>query len=466
MKSNTNNTAAGSADGNKTGIAGRGASFPAACGILLACLFLLCGMSAKPPAKVAIRTLKNGDYQLLVCGRPYVVKGVCYNPVPIGQGSDYAWWQDTHKPWLTDGRMMKAMGVNTIRLYEPADDAAEVKAVLNDLYKFYNIRVIMGNWLGFWEYPGPFYGDRDFRDKVKEKVLEMVRTYKDEPGILFWLLGNENNYSFSGQINPWSTDEIDKEPDPIKQRAMRARIYYTFVNELAQEIHKIDPYHPVALGNGELVGLECAANYCPDVDLLGCIIYRGKTFGNLFNSLKATFDKPVVLTEFGADSYDSYRNREDQDMQAFFLESQWRQIYQNLAGSREGTGNCLGGVMFEWTDEWWKNNPNSPATWTVQDTQPRWSNGSYYFDIKAKDSLNMNEEWFGIVALSPNDKGSGLDLRIPRKAYYVVREFWKRPRNNREIQKEPLEKNTAGSGLKGLPIKDLIKQCPLEDGKK
>ncbi|MBI4972720.1 MAG: hypothetical protein HZC16_02745, partial [Candidatus Omnitrophica bacterium] len=48
------------------------------------------------------------------------------------------------------------------------------------------------------------------------------------------------------------------------------------------------------------------------------------------------------------------------------------------------------------------------------------------FDIKAKDNKNMNEEWFGIVALS-EELESGLNKRIPRKAYYVVREFWKNP---------------------------------------
>ena len=39
----------------------------------------------------------------------------------------------------------------------------------------------------------------------------------------------------------------------------------------------------------------------------------------------------------------------------------------------------------------------------------------------------MNEEWFGIVAVNPEIKDAGLDKRIPRKAYYVLREFWKNP---------------------------------------
>jgi hypothetical protein len=87
----------------------------------------------------------------------------------------------------------------------------------------------------------------------------------------------------------------------------------------------------------------------------------------------------------------------------------------------------LGGTVFEWTDEWWKHDQNNPESWKVHDTESNWSNGSYYFDIQAPKNMNMNEEWFGIVALSEEQKEFGLDKRIPRKSYYVVRKFWKNP---------------------------------------
>jgi hypothetical protein len=285
----------------------------------------------------------------------------------------------------------------------------------------------MGHWLGFWEYPCPLYGNEDFRERIKKEVLDMVNNYKDEPGILFWMLGNENNYSCIGQLNPWSSNEIDKEPDPLKQRIMRQRMYYTYVNEIARQIHILDKEHPVALGNGELIGLDIANECSTDIDLVACVIYRGKTFGNLFKSLRATFDKPLVISEFGADAYDAYLNKEDQNMQAFFLESQWRQIFENLPLEKDGEGNCLGGIMFEWADEYWKHNDSFQEGWSVHDTESHWSNGSYYFDIKAEGNKNMNEEWFGIVALSGDEKEAGLEKRIPRKAYYVLREFWKNP---------------------------------------
>ncbi|MDD2680160.1 MAG: hypothetical protein PHO03_05140 [Candidatus Omnitrophica bacterium] len=394
--------------------------------VIVVFLFFLSGCQARP--KVYIKQLRNKDYQLMVNGRPYVVKGVCYNPISIGKNHEYDWWSDPGKLWLVDGKLMHEMGVNTIRIYQPPEDLEKAKVVIRELYEQYGIRTIMGDWLGFWEYPCPFYADKKFRDKIKKEVLEMVSALKDEPGLLLWILGNENNYSClaSGGVSPWSSEEIDREPDPQKQKALRAKYYYSFINEIAEEIHKIDPGHPVALGNGELAGLEYANQFAQSVDLVACIIYRGKTFGILFKSLKATFDKPVLISGFGADCYDAYLKKEDQHMQAFFLDSQWRQIYENLAGNKKGAGNCLGGTMFEWTDEWWKHNPDSPEGWSVHDTASNWSNGSYYYDIKAEGNKNMNEEWFGIVSIS-KDPAGGLDLRTPRKAYYVIREFWKQP---------------------------------------
>lgn len=397
-------------------------------------LFLILDIALGAKPEVYIKKLKNGHYQLIVDKKPYIIKGVCYNPIPIGQNHEYDWWSDENKPWIVDGRLMQEMGINTVRIYQAGENAETVKKGIKDLYELYGIRTILGHWLGFWEYPCPFYGDRDFQERIKKEVLGMVSNYKDEPGILLWILGNENNYSSFGRVNPWSSDEIDKETDPQKKNYLRAKIYYSFVNDLAREIRRIDPNHPVALGNGELLGLDIANKACPDIDMVACIIYRGRTFGNLFQSLKATFDKPILLSEFGADSYDAYLNKEDQNMQAFFLESQWRQIYENLAKNKKGAGNCIGGAMFEWTDEWWKHNDASLDTWKAHDTESYWSNGSYYFDIKAKGNKNMNEEWFGIVALS-EEQESGLNKRIPRKSYYVLREFWKNPTLKKKAKK-------------------------------
>ncbi len=390
--------------------------------------------------KVYVKTLNNGHYQLMVAGKPYIIKGVCYSPIPIGQTHDYDFWSDPNQPWKKDGELMKKMGVNTVRFYAAGENMDSVRKVISDLYKLYGIRTMMGNWVGFWNYPAPFYDDPGFRKRVKDEVIAMVEALKNEEGILAWVLGNENNYSFSGKVNPWSSERIDKAGDERRCMLLRGEVYYAFIDEIAQEIHKIDPNHPVVMGNGELICLDIAAEYAKNIDIVGCVIYRGKTFGNIFNTLRATFNKPIVFIEFGADAYNAFDKKEDEDAQAMFLESQWSEIYKNLANTSKvdsgGAGNCLGGAMFEWTDEWWKHKDYDGNGWSIHDTESNWSNGAYYYDIKAERNMNMNEEWFGIVKLEP-ELENGINKRIPRKAYYVIREFWKHPH---EVKKDSKKK--------------------------
>src|SRR3989338_301489 len=236
---------------------------------------------------------------------------------------------------------------------------------------------------------------------MKEEVLGMVREYRDEPGILLWLLGNENNYNLDEQT---------------------VRIYYSFVNDLAKEIHRIDPNHPVVMGNGETFFLEIAKEAAPEVDILGGIFYRGISFGNAWQQIQEKFGKPVVLIEFGCDRYNALTRKEDEDMQAKFLEAQWKEIIRNTC-DMTGKGIVLGGCIFEWSDEWWKHDSANPASWFVQDEEAGWSNGAYYFDIEVEGHMNMNEEWYGVVGLSP-EREKGVNKRIPKKAYYVLKSLW------------------------------------------
>ena len=134
---------------------------------VLCSLFLL-GMASRPLPEVRIRKLKNNAYQLLVKNKPYFIKGVCYSPVPIGQGHEYDFWSDPGEPWKIDGKLMQEMGINTVRFYQLPGNPDSAKKVINDLYQLYGIRSILGNWLGFWEYPCPRYADKDFQEKVKK----------------------------------------------------------------------------------------------------------------------------------------------------------------------------------------------------------------------------------------------------------------------------------------------------------
>ncbi len=371
--------------------------------------------------KVSVSKTEKG-YQLLVDGKPYVVRGVCYSPIPVGKDYEYNFWGDKGQPWIVDGKMMKEMGVNTVRFYRLGKNPDEVSLVVKDLYEKYGIRSLMGSYLGFWNWPPPNYSDTEFREKVRTEILEMVRFHKSNPGVLAWVLGNENNYSFDRDVQRWSSDEIDKLP-PAEQKREKARIYYTYVNDLAKEIKKIDPNHPVVIGVGETASLDVAGEVMPDVDIIGMLAYRGPGFGNLFRQVKERFDRPVIMIEFGADSFNAATREPDEENHAEFLKLQWKDIQRNFIGGK-GEGNSIGGTIFEWTDEWWKGNENIPHTWSVHDEAGHWQNTSYHFDAYGADKNNMNEEWWGIVSLDPKKKINGINERIPKKAYSVLKEIW------------------------------------------
>jgi len=387
--------------------------------------FLYFRGGASGPGAVSIAKSEEG-WRLLVDGKPFFVKGVCYSPVAIGKDYEYNFWGDPAQPWIVDGKLMKQMGVNTVRFYRPGKNPEEVRRVVTDLYRKFGIRTAMGTYLGFWDWPPPNYADAEFREKVRTETLELVRLYKDTPGLLVWVLGNENNYSFdlNPPVNRWTTDAIDALPDPEAQRLERARIYYSFVGELAREVKKIDPKHPVVMGVGEVASLAEAGKYAKDVDVIGMIAYRGPTFGNLYRQAEQKFDKPVLMIEFGCDSFNALKREPDEKSQAEFLKLQWKDIARNEAGGK-GEGNSLGGIVFEWNDEWWKGNENLPHTWSVHEEAGQWGNPSYYFDAEVKDHKNINEEWLGIVSLEPKSGETGLDKRVPKKAFETLKQAWK-----------------------------------------
>jgi len=372
---------------------------------------------------VEINPTIDGGYTLCIEGVPVLLKGVGYQPTPIRKGYDYDFFADKNKPWLIDGKLMQEAGINCVRIYSAGADLEQVKEFIRDMYEKFGIYTIMSDWLGLWDWPRANYADEEFKQKTKERILKMVAQLKNEKGLLMWILGNENNRTFSGEIGFWTSPQIEAlETLPAKQ-TKRAEIYYSFVNDLAQEIKRIDKIHPVALGNAKTDYLNVAAEFCPDIDVLAIIAYRGKTFGNLFQNIWHIFNRPILLSEFGCDSYDAYKKQENQDVQSVFLLSQWSEIYKNSVFSGNESGNVIGGCLFEWNDEWWKHNEGYQADWSVHNTEAGWSQGSYFFDVKAKNNMNMNEEWFGIVSLSEEIE-DGINKRVPKKSYYDLKSFF------------------------------------------
>lgn len=250
------------------------------------------------------------------------------------------------------------------------------------------------------------------------EVKDLISEYNGTPGLLIYLLGNENNYGLF-----WAGAETENFPDEEdKKREVgekRGRPMYKLMNEAAKMIKASDSSHPVAICNGDVLFIDIIADECPDVDIYGTNVYRGVSFGKMFDEIKEKLNKPVILTEFGSDSYNARDKQEDQKSQAYYMVNNWKEIYENAAGLGKAE-NSLGGFTFQFSDGWWKYGFEKRQYTDDHNTNASWANGGYQFDyVEGKN--NMNEEWFGICAKGPTNE-RGLYELYPRAAYYALKQ--------------------------------------------
>ncbi|WP_222847102.1 glycoside hydrolase family 2 TIM barrel-domain containing protein [Pontiella desulfatans] len=314
-------------------------------------------------AGVDVESVKVSGRRILVDDTPYVIKGICYHPVPKGSR------ERNFGRLSEDLGLMKEAGINTIRAYSPIDS----KAVLDEIYAS-GLKIIIG-----FEYN---------RDILSGSFIDYVNTYKNHPAILMWEMGNEYNY------HPEWFDDGD------------IRVWYEALNNAAVLIHQNDASHPVATAHGELPD-ELALSTCPDVDVWGMNIYRWDNPEDLFAEWAAISSKPMYLSEAGADSYmniaaHGYGQGENQKAQA----DATRNI---LAAVFEEQDVCSGVALFSFLDGWWK--ADDPSTHDPHGSPPV-SSGVPYDGV-------ADEEYWGIVDIDRNKK---LAFDVVKDWYHALRQ--------------------------------------------
>jgi len=378
-----------------------------------------CTSPAPPPTEwpvEEVRIVQDQDgYRLTVDDRDFFVMGMNWDYFPIGTNYAYSLWSEPddviEEALDREMTLMKEMGVNAIRQYvgvpprwvEHIHRNYGIYTVLNHPLGRYGVSVD-GEWMANTDYADPAV-----REVIMAEVIDMVESFKDTPGVLMWLLGNENNYGLV-----WSSAETENLPEEERDIA-RATPLYTLLGETAERIKEIDQYRPVAMANGDLGYLDLIAQHAQAVDIFGTNSYRGVTFTDLFDRVQAEFNRPIIFTEFGADAYNSIEDREDQLNQARYLVENWKDIYLNAAGMG-GADNAVGGLTFQWSDGWWKYGQETNLD--VHDTNASWHNGGYPHDY-VEGQNNMSEEWFGVVAKGPTQARNQYDL-LPRMAYFAL----------------------------------------------
>jgi len=301
------------------------------------------------------------EQKILVNGSPYLIKGICYHPVP--KGSDHRNFENLSEDLV----LMKEAGINTIRFYSPVND----KAVLDKIHAA-GLKAI----IGFGYNQGGYY------DILSGTFINYINLLKDHPVILFWELGNEYNYHpewFEGDMKNW----------------------YIALNDAAELIHENDPSHPVATAHGELPD-SLALSTCPSIDVWGMNVYRWDNPTSIFKEWAAISGKPMYLSEAGADSYmtaarDGYKEGNNEQAQADATAHILNAVFSD-------TQICSGVTLFSFTDGWWKAGNNStqdPGGWAPN------SSGVPYDGAP-------NEEYWGIVDLQ----------RKKKLAFYQVKEIY------------------------------------------
>ncbi|MEM7106296.1 MAG: glycoside hydrolase family 2 TIM barrel-domain containing protein [Bacteroidota bacterium] len=379
---------------------------------------------AQKGQKVSVHD-KKGEMTLKVNGKPFMINGMNWDYIPIGTHAVNAnFWQKPDEIIRAglDAEMslLKLMNVNAVRIYSGIP-----RKWIAYIYQEHGIYTMLNHSFGryglmmndVWE-PVTDYADPVVQEILLSEVTELAEEFKGTPGLLMYLLGNENNYGLFWAGN--ETEDFPDEADKIEfVGETRGRPMFRLMNEAALKMKAIDPNRPIALCNGDVLFIEIIADECPDVDIYGTNVYRGVSFGDMFEVIKAKLNKPIMFTEFGADAYNAKDLEEDQEAQAYYMVGNWKEIYENAAGLGKA-GNAIGGFTFQFSDGWWKFGFDHRKNEHVQDNNASWANGGYPHDF-VRGKNNMNEEWFGICAKGPTDE-RGLYRLYPRAAYYALKQ--------------------------------------------
>lgn len=322
-------------------------------------LFLvICGILVSFSNVQGLKEVTVSGRNIVVDGQRYLIKGICYHPVP--KGSDKRDFGNLD----LDLKLMVEAGINTIRVYEPIRE----KKVLDRINRA-GIKIIMG----FGYDQGGVY------DIKSGTYIDYVNQYKDHGAILMWELGNEYNYHaewFEGDVKNW----------------------YSSLEKASVQIHKEDPAHPVTTAHGELPDSLAIAS-CPSIDVWGMNVYRWDNPEEIFAQWSAVSEKPMYLSEAGGDSYmtiarDGYAEGVNEKVQADANGKILECVFKH-------TEVCSGVTLFSFTDGWWKSGNND--TQDVGGWAPNSSGVPY--------DGTPNEEYWGIVDLE----------RKKKEAYEVVK---------------------------------------------
>jgi len=317
--------------------------------------------------------------KILINSQPFFARGAAYSPVPVpsSPGALDLFSNANSAYWSGDLDSLKAMGANTIRIYTDLNEAGPYDAFLNKCVT--NKIYVILNY-----YVNGDISNTTFINTCATGFSNMVKRYTGHPAVLAFALGNEENNA------NWSPSQVAN--------------FLKIVFAQARPIQSVIPL-TTTFADNNLAGFIPASDAY--VDFWCLQIYRGASFYNLFTTYSTWSNKPLIITEYGLDAYSQTKQQEDPTTQSLWGTNLVKEIEQNSVWNTNNPGVASGGLVFEYTDEWWKY------------TDPTAHNSGGNADAQYPDGY-ANPEYYGIVAIGPGTPNT----RAPRTLYTSMKTMW------------------------------------------
>lgn len=170
------------------------------------------------------------------------------------------------------------------------------------------------------------YSDETYKNKLREEVRLLAETFKDDPNILIWGIGNEIDHEEKANIGA----------------------AWIFVDELAQIIKSIDKRHLVStVITHNQRALDSIARYTSHLDLVGINSYGG--IGGLEALVnKSNYKGAYMVTEWGPTGFwETSKTKWGAPIEQTSEEK--RIVYEDRYNKYiSGSPRCLGSFVFLW----------------------------------------------------------------------------------------------------------------------
>jgi GT2 family glycosyltransferase len=309
---------------------------------------------------------------LYVDGGKFQVKGVHYGPWRPGTGPNKGYPYPGPNEIEQDFRLIDKLNTNTILVFDPPEYVLD----LAEQHGFMVLYCFSVNW---WTIGSDGYATE------RQNIIDQVKKFRHKPAMLGWVLGNEI-----------PTDILTQRGDEPIRNGLKDLTYAVKSADLDHPITHSSwpPVKNLDLSFLDFTSFNLYPLWPPEVVALGYGTYIKEVLQPIAGS------KPLLISEYGANTIEA-----KEDGQARLMKQSWQELQE---------AGAIGGIAFEFADQWWKNydNPRRAGEWWDRVPAP---------NDEKNDDLDP-EEHYGLVTAD----------RHPKPAFAVIAQLYAAPSRPQE----------------------------------